>query len=219
MDSSLLGVSHQLSRILPGLFDGLEVEPQHSHQCPLDSTATESIKLACSSNLDLRLAAIKTRHPQDANIASIPEIRLEGITDNAPSDSETIAARRRQAPSLLAASNPYNNKAHPIHMSALLRLLYLHCSINPGNISPHLPSLLVPLYSVLCQEVDVEDLAHVEADTFWLFESIVGEFSELEDEEGGTVWMQKFGQRLAWADPDLQTSLVGLSYSMVMAQN
>jgi hypothetical protein len=61
---------------------------------------------------------------------------------------------------------------------------------------------------VLCQEVEAEDLAHAEADTFWLFETMVGEFSELEDEEGGTAWMKKFGDRLAWADAELKDSLV-----------
>jgi hypothetical protein len=34
--------------------------------------------------------------------------------------------------------------------------------INPGNLSPHIPALLVPLYSVLSQEIESEDLAHVE---------------------------------------------------------
>ncbi|KAG5636809.1 hypothetical protein H0H81_006797 [Sphagnurus paluster] len=60
---------------------------------------------------------------------------------------------------------------------------------------------------VLNQEIVPEDLAHAEADTFWLFEAMVGEFSELEDEEGGSVWMKKFGERMSWADPDLFQNL------------
>jgi hypothetical protein len=97
---------------------------------------------------------------------------------------------------------------HQKHFSALLRLLYVHVCLNPGNQSPHLPSLLVPLYSVLNQERDQQDVGHVEADTFWLFEAIIGEFAELEDEEGGNLWMKRLGERLAWADADLSANLV-----------
>lgn len=69
-------------------------------------------------------------------------------------------------------------------------------------------SILIPLYSVLNTEVELDDLAHAEADTFWLFEAIVGEFSELEDEAEGHLWMKKFGERLSWADPELSMDLV-----------
>lgn len=37
---------------------------------------------------------------------------------------------------------------------------------------------------------------------------MVGDFSELEDEEGGNIWMQRFGQRLAWADGELSDIMV-----------
>ncbi|KAJ3709387.1 hypothetical protein DFJ43DRAFT_246188 [Lentinula guzmanii] len=86
---------------------------------------------------------------------------------------------------------------------------YLHFAVNPGNLSPHIPALLLSLYSVLNQEVEPEDFAHVEADTFWLFEAMVGEFSELKDEEGGNsnTWMRKFSERLTWADSDLRDNL------------
>jgi hypothetical protein len=72
-------------------------------------------------------------------------------------------------------------------------------------------SLLIPLYSVLLQEVESPDVAHVEADTFWLFEAMVGEFAELEDDEGGNGWMRRFSDRLAWADPELSADLVSLA--------
>jgi hypothetical protein len=72
-------------------------------------------------------------------------------------------------------------------------------------------SLLIPLYSVLHQEVESPDVAHVEADTFWLFESMVGEFAELEDEEGGNDWMRRFSGRLQWADPELSADLVSVT--------
>jgi hypothetical protein len=72
-------------------------------------------------------------------------------------------------------------------------------------------SLLIPLYSVLHQEVEPSDAAHVEADTFWLFETMVAEFAELEDEEGGNEWMRRFRGRLEWADPELSADLVGVT--------
>jgi hypothetical protein len=37
---------------------------------------------------------------------------------------------------------------------------------------------------------------------------MIGEFAELEDEEGGSVWMKKFGDRLNWADSELAETLV-----------
>jgi hypothetical protein len=95
----------------------------------------------------------------------------------------------------------------------LERLLYLHNAINPANSSSHAASILVPLYSAMLQEVEVEDLAHVEADTFWLLESIVAELSEV-DEDGGQRWMAKLAQRLAWADYDLFTELVTPLFTM-----
>ena len=56
-------------------------------------------------------------------------------------------------------------------------------------------------------EVEAEELAHVEADTFWLLEAMVAEFSGLEDDEG-TVWMKKLSNRLAWVDFDFKAHLV-----------
>ena len=93
-------------------------------------------------------------------------------------------------------------------MAALGRILYIHSVINPGNSSPHIPTLVLPIYTAMLEEFELEDAAHVEADTFWIFESLVSEFSELEDEQGGTVWMKRLAERLEWADPDLQESLV-----------
>jgi hypothetical protein len=76
------------------------------------------------------------------------------------------------------------------------------------NRSPHIPSLLIPLYSVLIQEIEPKDAPHVEADTFWVFEAMIAEFSELEDEEGSNFWMQKLSERLTWADEELANNLV-----------
>ena len=39
----------------------------------------------------------------------------------------------------------------------------------------------------------------------WVSETLVGEIAEMEEEEGGKVWMQKC---LRWADGELAMSLV-----------
>ncbi|KAJ7046656.1 regulator of Vps4 activity in the MVB pathway-domain-containing protein [Mycena alexandri] len=211
LDASLLAVSKDLSRIPVGLFDGLGDEPEHAELCPLNEDAPDEIKIPYASNLDVRLKAIQDRDRESRSSSPMPEIRLEADSGGTPEISvsapETLSSRRNTAPKTLvtAQSAPLysTGDAHPKHLSALFRILYLHSMINPGNHSPHIPALLVPLYSVLSQEIETEELAHVEADTFWLFEAMIGEFSELEDEEGGTIWMRKFGNRVAWADPEL----------------
>lgn len=211
LDTALENVSKQLSRVLPDLFACLVDEPESSPLCPLDDLCPEATRIFCASNLDRRLEAIKAVHSPLASIG-IPEIRLESeaeTTTNEDSQQGTFSIRRSNIPPTLFVSKSLSEgMAHSKHMSALYRLLYIHSAINPGNLSPHIPNILVPLYSVLMQEIEPEDIAHAEADTFWLFEAVVGEFSELEDEEGSTVWMKKFGDRLAWADSDLHYSLV-----------
>lgn len=192
LDANLFSVSLQLDRVPSNLFVGLEADPEHSSLSPLDPDAPESLRLPCSSNLDTRLQSIKT-----ALAANVTPVKKLG------------------SPAKIATVTPGTSVSaldtHPKHRSALLRLLFLHSSLNPANRSPHLPSLLIPLYAVLSQEVeveDLEDLAHVEADTFWLFEAIIGEFAELEDEDAGTLWMKRLSDRLAWADRDLFDNLV-----------
>ncbi|KAJ3935262.1 MAG: regulator of Vps4 activity in the MVB pathway-domain-containing protein [Lentinula lateritia] len=201
LDLSLVKVAKQLSGIPSDLFGGLQDEPESSNLCPLDNSAPDGLKITYANNLSARLQIIqKTRHPDSS--PSIPEIRLE---PDAPDDASEVSAI--SGSTVLHPSNAFGAQAHERHTSALLRLLYLHSSVNPGNLSPHIPALLLPLYSVLNQEVEPDDLAHVEADTFWLFETMVGEFSELEDEEGGNMWMLKFSERLNWADSDLRDNL------------
>ncbi|KAK0240250.1 regulator of Vps4 activity in the MVB pathway-domain-containing protein [Armillaria nabsnona] len=210
LDTALENVSKQLSRVPPDLFVCLVDEPESSPLCPLDDLCPEATRIFCASNLDRRLEAIKAVHSPSASIG-IPEIRLESeaeTTTNEDSQQGTFSIRRSNIPPTLFVSKSLSEgMAHSKHMSALYRLLYIHSAINPGNLSPHIPNLLVPLYSVLMQEIEPEDIAHAEADTFWLFEAVVGEFSELEDEEGSTIWMKNFGDRLAWADSDLHYSL------------
>ncbi|KAJ7685069.1 regulator of Vps4 activity in the MVB pathway-domain-containing protein [Mycena polygramma] len=214
LDASLFSISKQLTRIPAGLFSCLSEEPEHSGLCPLDENAPETTKIPYANILDTRLKAIQDRDSDSRIPAStIPEIRLESDSGVTPEISvsapESFSGRRRNVPKTLVTSKLFTSgDAHPKHISALFRILYLHSMINPGNLSPHIPALLVPLYSVLSQEIEAEDQSNVEADTFWLFEAMIGEFAELEDEEGGNLWMRKFGERVTWADSDLAESLL-----------
>ncbi|KAL0573269.1 hypothetical protein V5O48_008676 [Marasmius crinis-equi] len=187
LDTSLIQAAQQLSSIPSNLFYGLETVSKSSSLCPVDDAAPSEVKLLCAKNLDIRLKAIQDEKSPATVIRNIPEIRFE---------NETTQTSVPDASSILEG-------VHEKHFSALLRILYLHTSINPANRSPNVPILLAPVYSVLNQEIDGEDSAHVEADTFWLFEALIAEFSELEDEDGGRIWMKKFSDRLAWADHDL----------------
>jgi hypothetical protein len=187
----------------------LEEEPELFTSCPLNEDAPDDIRISCANNLDLRLKLISG---QGSDSGFTPEIRLESDDKPMPEIAITLpeSSTSHSPPvTMLHASHSYGlGIAHAKHMSALRRLLYIHSCLNPANRSPHMSSILIPLYSVLNTEIEIDDLTHVEADTFWLFEAIVGEFSELEDEEGGNLWMKKFGERLAWADPDLLADLV-----------
>jgi hypothetical protein len=197
VDVALLDAANQLSSVPPSLFSDLVRETDFGGLCPLDDSAPDEIKILCARNLDMRLAVLRHRDRSVPSSPATPEIRLES---DELSQGETT---------LLSSKLRTIGNAHQKHITALLRLLYLHVSINSGNLSPYIVSLLVPLYAVLNQEVEPEELVHAEADTFWLFEAMVGEFAELEDEDGGNLWMKNFSQRLAWVDDDLFTDLVG----------
>ncbi|KAF5387100.1 hypothetical protein D9615_001614 [Tricholomella constricta] len=208
LDSVLLDVSKQLSSIPFTLFGELINAPESFESCPLDDSATDEIKVTSARNLDIRLNDLKIQVTTESEMLVTSDIRLERLENGTPEISLSSPAEAQDGPTTLLSFKPrIAGTAHRKHSSALLRLLYLHASINPGNLSPHIPSLLIPLYTVLNQEVVPEDLAHAEADTFWLFEAMVGEFSELEDEEGGNVWIKRFSERLLWADADLSHSL------------
>jgi hypothetical protein len=132
-----------------------------------------------------------------------PEISLSA--PDSPTSTHSVAR------TTLVPSRAYSaTGAHPKHESALIRLLYIHFSLNPAHRAPQTASLLVPLYSALVEEVMPEDAAHVEADVFWLFEAFISEFSELDDAESSEVWLKKIGERLSSADMELAEDLVRL---------
>ena len=182
----------------------LENEPESFTQCPLNEGGRDA---GIAPLLDLRLV---TLDGQSNYTPPTPEIRLEFHSEEADGSTTVNDTVTVEGTTLMPSRKCMFGYAHPKHCSALLRLLYFHMTINPGNISPHLSSLLVPLYSVLMQEVDSEELAHVEADTFWLFEAILAELLGLED-NSGKDWMNKLSERLAWADNDLFVHLVNCS--------
>jgi hypothetical protein len=214
MDTSLLNASKQLARVPKALLSSIEDEPELSHISPLDPSSPDDIKIHCASNLDYRLRVIQDQRAGgqasgNAIPMGTPEIRVEVDNNGIPGITLSQEAHHSNHATTLLSSNSHNqDTAEQNHSTALLRLLYLHSCINPANLSPHIPSILIPVYSVVLQEIEPQDLAHAEADTFWLFEALIGEFSELEDEEGGTSWMKKLSERLAWADEELSANLV-----------
>ncbi|KAF8628463.1 hypothetical protein AX15_003975 [Amanita polypyramis BW_CC] len=201
-DASLLDISKQLFRIPSNLFIQLENAPDISSFCPLDANAPDNIKIPCANNLELRLSMLQDEQQESIPMAT-PEARTEmdaSVEGNASGNPDITSQESR--------STVWSSKAfglsfvQPRHLSALLRILYVHATINPGILSPHVPSLLVPLYTVLTQEVEPEESAHTEADAFWLFEAMLGEFNEFEDEQATNKWLHKFGERVAWVDRD-----------------
>ncbi|KAL6305401.1 regulator of Vps4 activity in the MVB pathway-domain-containing protein [Sparassis latifolia] len=238
LDASLMDVSNELSQVPSNLLGGLQEDPEALALCPLDSTASEDIKISCAENLTSRLRVLREAESADASDDVTPEIRLEGtpeirlenpednpgVKTTAEAPGEKDGASTPVTPGLSTPGSPTSSNSgphttllasraysamgtHQKHASALLRLLYIHYCLNPANRSPQIASLLVPIYSALNEEVDVQDLAHVEADTFWVFEAMIGEFAELEDEGNGNLWTRKLGERLEWADPELAANL------------
>jgi hypothetical protein len=225
LDATLLAVYHQLSRVPPGLFYSLEEEPDHGELGPLSEQAPPDIAIACAGNLDRRLQMLQGASRSSAATPEIrlegtPEIRLEGTPEirleaddaDAPTASgsgDSLASRSSAQTTLLASRPLAGGGAHAAHTSALLRLLFVHAALHPGARAPHVGSLLVPLYAALTQEIEPAELAHAEADTFWVFEAVLAEFAELQDEEEGGAWPMKLSARLAWADDELFANLVG----------
>lgn len=209
LDNTLRAAYKQLYGLPRDFYAMLENEPESFSQCPLNEGGRDE---TIARLLEARLLALDGQSKYGPGPSPTPEIRLE-LDPEGTSDGSTDTVNAEgpvKSTTLMPSRKCMFGYAHPKHCSALLRLLYFHMTINPGNISPHLSSLLVPLYSVLMQEVDPEDLAHVEADTFWLFEAILAELLGLED-NSGKVWITKLSERLAWADNDLFVYLVNAS--------
>lgn len=206
----------QLSGLPRDVFALLEDELEIFNHCPLHDASPQDIRISFAGGLEARSQFVQAQAKEGIQPLPTPEIRLEPEIDITPgisltpSDSNSNSKTPNTSTTLLSSRKRIFWNAHPTHCTSLLRLLYIHNAVNPGSFTYHTPSFLVPLYSVLLQEVDPDDLMHLEADTFWLLEAMVAEFSGLED-EGGMVWMKVFNERVAWADFDLSTYLVKIS--------
>ena len=229
LDESLMNASNEVSQIPPKLMVGLSEAPDDVPLCPLDEAASDDVKIQCANNLDTRLRMIREMQNADTHettpevrLDTTPEIRLEDAQSDSSDDeegSQQDAGSAPPSPALSVSSNHSSGSttllrsrtmgAHPKHASALLRLLYIHSCLNPANQSPHIGSLLVPVYSALVEEVVPEDAAHAEADTFWLFEALVSELADLNDADGGRIWTKQLSDCLYAADPELFEDLVG----------
>lgn len=214
-----------MSQVPANLFDSLDEEIEPSSSCPVNESTAEDVKIKSAFSLDVRIQLLQGDSDEGSesgtSASMTPEIRLD--TGSAPTspmtdcfDLSKVAQEGGMSPSsrTLSLSNQLAPKAfravpaHPSHVSALLRLLYVHKSLNPGHESPHVESLLVAVYGVMNQEADNLEVAHAEADTFWVFEALLRDLSELEDSEGGAAWMRKLHDRLAMADSELLEDLV-----------
>jgi len=215
LDEKLLEVYKHLVRVPVGLLNRLDSEPEDSSLCPLDQNSSENIRISFSHCLDTRLQCLLRLDKTDRREIFEP-ITPEANAGNDLDSTPTISLTEPNAlydgnnvPKTLLSSRTISlGGISQRHASALLRLLYVHTSLNSGNLSPYVSSLLVPLYIALTQEIEQDDLAHVEADSFWLFEAFIAEFVELEDEKGLNSWILRFGELLKRRDPELSEQLV-----------
>lgn len=215
LDEKLIEVYKHLVRVPVGLLNHLDSEPKDSSLCPFHQNSPENIRISFSHCLDTRLQCLLRL--DKANRKEIfepitPEANPGNDLDSTPTISLTepnALCDENNVPKTLLSSRTISlGGISQRHASALLRLLYIHASLNSGNLSPYASSLLVPLYTALTQEIEQDDLAHAEADSFWLFEAFVAEFVELEDEEGLNSWQLRFGELLERRDPELSEQLV-----------
>lgn len=212
LDEKLLEVYKHLVRVPVGLLNQLESEPEDSSLCPFSQNSPENIRISFSNCLDTRLQCLLRLDRREIFEPITPEANAGNDLGSTPTISLTepnALYDENNVPKTLLSSRTISlGGISQRHASALLRLLYVHASLNSGNLSPYVSSLLVPLYTALTQEIEQDDLAHAEADTFWLFEAFIAEFVELEDEEVLNSWILRFGQLLERKDPELSEQLV-----------
>ncbi|KAF8522218.1 regulator of Vps4 activity in the MVB pathway-domain-containing protein [Hysterangium stoloniferum] len=200
MDALLLAMAKSLST-LPS---ELDVDIEASPLCPFDDNAPEGLKIHDADAVDDRLRLIQANMHGLPSPVGPPEIHVEDIQTphiliSLPNDSSPVLETSTSNSPLILIRG---------HASSLLRLMYIHVSLHSAASATYLTSVLVPLYMAMVQEIDPAELAHVEADTFWLLNELWGEVSDLTDTERSQHWVSKFGQRLAWADPNLHGDLV-----------
>ncbi|KAI8895551.1 rab-GTPase-TBC domain-containing protein [Globomyces pollinis-pini] len=66
------------------------------------------------------------------------------------------------------------------HWEVMLRILYIYCKVNAGiGYVQGMNNLIAPIYFVLANDSDENNRAHAEADTFFIFNSIMCEIKDL----------------------------------------
>ncbi|EKM55488.1 uncharacterized protein PHACADRAFT_209004 [Phanerochaete carnosa HHB-10118-sp] len=214
-DSSLEDIKIACAKALDSRLQQIRDASKSSVSTPTEETpeiqieSTPEIRLEDMGDMDVGQQSEQGAEDLDDNAS---EARLGAASIGTPeislSTPDSPTSTHSGAPTTLVKSRPYSaTGAHPKHETALIRLLYIHFSLNPAHRAPQTASLLVPLYSALAQEVVPEDAAHIEADTFWLLETFVGEFSDLDEPESTEIWLKKLGERLTWADAELAEDL------------
>ncbi|KAF9053204.1 regulator of Vps4 activity in the MVB pathway-domain-containing protein [Panaeolus papilionaceus] len=217
LDDALSTVFKALSGLHGDAYVMLEEPSEGSELSPLCEQGPEGSRISVARALDDRVVVLQNKNKDKDHpaITAAPEIRLDEVPGiSLTSADETIDLNDGEgdatsAKTLLASRQCMFGTAHPMHCSALLRLLYLHYCLNPGNVSPHSAAVLVPIYTVMVQELEPEDLAHAEADAFWVFESVMAELAGLED-EGGEVYMRMLSERVSGIDFDYFVELQSL---------
>ncbi|KAF8580909.1 hypothetical protein K439DRAFT_1636664 [Ramaria rubella] len=217
LDASLSSLAKSLTTLPPELDVDLDLSPL----CPFDEVAPEGLKIEVAGAVDERVRLIQ-EHDSDANNGpnAASELRLKSA--NMPSlpmpqisvSSPTSVSKDDINPE--ASIRTIHSQITRNHTTSLLRLMYIHMALHPSASTVYLTSLVIPLYVTMIQEIEPAELAHVEADTFWLLTELWGDVGELVEDQEGRAWMSKFGQRLAWADAELSEYLMrkGLDPSM-----
>ncbi|KAH7107531.1 regulator of Vps4 activity in the MVB pathway-domain-containing protein [Auriculariales sp. MPI-PUGE-AT-0066] len=179
-----------ISRALPGLLPAPLSHPIVSPLNPFDSSAPEETRITTRDEVDRRAWMIANRHlisrPQP------PAIQVNGDDKEIP---------------LISLTAPPSSTSEASPSTPLLRLMYIYTCLHPSTPPSQLPNVLIPLYTTLAETTDETDLAHVEADSFWLLEEVSAEFGDLWTDEGCDRWRNTIAKRLTWVDPDLYAAL------------
>lgn len=186
--------------------------PQPSPFNPLSPTASQPI--SSLSALTDRILKIE----ELAANTSIPNPGLQ-VNDSRPSSRASSSRSPTPTLSIVPPSPPPALPISETHQSSLLRVLFLFSLLHPHQpYTQGLNEVLAPIYYVLASypfdpRDPAADPAHAEADAFWIFTEIIGEFGAVighpdEWARGSEGVGNRFSERLKWADPSLWQFLV-----------
>ncbi|KDQ13122.1 hypothetical protein BOTBODRAFT_396011 [Botryobasidium botryosum FD-172 SS1] len=145
-------------------------------------------------------------------------VNFNSQANGAPADTALLLNSPPIAPSNDSYPATSSSITKETHLTALLRVLYIFSLLHPHQpYTQGLNELVAPLYFVLCSDIDDDEAAHAEADTFWMFNELMGEIGEVVGQTGD--WsregardgmkgaMGALSERLRWADEELWTDL------------